>query len=414
MKRPARLLALFVVAIAMTAAACKDDAPREVTVPDPANGTTGTGPVTSDPVPLDEIDISLTPIAEVDSPVAMAAHPVSGNLYVAEQGGNVRQVVVDRSEGAITYRLTPEPALDLGDDTRARGEQGLLGIAFSPDGDRMYVDYTDAESATVVAEYTMTGDRPDPSTERLVLRVPQPFANHNGGQLTFGPDGFLYIGLGDGGAAGDPQGRAQNPDELLGKILRIDPLTSTATDPYAIPAGNPFQTGGGAPEIWMLGLRNPWRFSFDRATGDLWIGDVGQNTTEEITWLPASAEGAGRGANLGWDLREGSKAFEENGPVPEGLVDPIFEYANGGDNCAVTGGYVYRGDAIPALDGVYLFGDYCAGHVRALVARDGVLIEEADLGVSVATNSLASFGEDGTGEMYVLSTEGTVYKIEPA
>lgn len=410
-----RLTALAVVAVvALAGAACGDDgAPREVTRPAPGTVPGDTGPRPAD-VGLSEVGVALTPIAEVDQPVGMAAHPTNGNLFVIEQGGAVREVVVDRSEGSITYRLTPEPVLDLGDDTRARGEQGLLGIAFSPDGTRLYLDFTDPEGTTFVVEYTMDGDRFDPASERVVLQVAQPFSNHNGGQLAFGPDGFLYIAMGDGGSAGDPQDRAQDPDELLGKILRIDPLTASNGQPYGIPAGNPFVAGGGTPEIWILGVRNPWRFSFDRDTGDLWVADVGQNTIEEITWLPASADGAGRGANLGWNVKEGSKPFEGDGPPPANLIDPVFEYANGGDNCAVTGGYVYRGDAIPALQGAYIFGDYCAGHIRALVARDGQLMEEADLGVSVAPNSLSSFGEDLDGEVYVLSTEGTVYKIEPA
>jgi glucose/arabinose dehydrogenase len=310
--------------------------------------------------------------------------------------------------------LQSQPALDISDMTRAQGEQGLLGIAFSPDGSRMYIDYTDLDGDTHVVEYRMSGGGVDESSRRELLFVEQPFANHNGGQLAFGPDGFLYIALGDGGGQGDPQGRAQNTSDLLGKILRIDPSQPSGGRPYGIPAGNPFATGGGAPEIWIYGMRNPWRFSFDQATDDLWVADVGQNETEEIDLLPAAPEGAGRGANLGWNLREGDHEFR-GGDEPEGLVDPIFTYPNGVDGtCSITGGYVYRGRAIPQLTGAYIFGDYCAAEIHGLLARDGQVVDERSLGVSVATRSLSSFGQDLDGEVYVLSTDGTVYKIEPA
>jgi glucose/arabinose dehydrogenase len=211
--------------------------------------------------------------------------------------------------------------------------------------------------------------------------------------------------MGDGGGAGDPQGRAQDTNDLLGKILRIDPTAPSGGRAYGIPAGNPFASGGGAPEVWLTGVRNPWRFGFDQASGDLWVADVGQNSIEEIDWLPASPEGAGRGANLGWNLREGTRPFG-NGEGDGDFVDPIFEYENGGDNCSVTGGYVYRGDAIPGLEGAFLFGDYCAADIRGLLARDGEMLDERPMGVSVAANSLASFGQD--------ADDGTVYKIEPA
>lgn len=362
---------------------------------------------------LEEVRIELTPVAEVRSPVAMAARPTTNDLYVAEQGGRVRRITIDRSEEEPTYDLDTEPALDLTDETRAQGEQGLLGIAFSPGGDRMYLDYTDLDGDTHIVEYRMSGDDVDADSRRELLFVEQPYANHNGGQLAFGPDGFLYIAMGDGGGQGDPQARAQNTNELLGKILRIDPSQPSGGKAYGIPAGNPFAGGGGAPEIWIYGVRNPWRFSFDQSTGDLWVADVGQNTTEEIDWLPETNDGAGRGANLGWSLREGAEAFGGNEPVAD-LVDPIFEYENGGDNCSVTGGYLYRGQAIPALTGAYIFGDYCASELRGLLARDGALLDERSLGVSVATRSLSSFGQDLDGEVYVLSTDGTVYKIEPA
>jgi glucose/arabinose dehydrogenase len=372
--------------------------------------STTTGPVES----LEGVEVELVPIAEVRSPVAMAARPATNDLYVAEQGGRVRRVTIDRSEEEPAYDLHSQPALDISDQTRAQGEQGLLGIAFSPDGSRMYLDYTDLDGDTHVVEYRMSGNEVDADSRRELLFIEQPFPNHNGGQLAFGPDGFLYVAMGDGGGQGDPQRRAQNTNDLLGKILRIDPSQPSGGMQYGIPAGNPFATDGGGPEVWLYGVRNPWRFSFDRATDDLWVADVGQNDTEEIDWLPASPEGAGRGANLGWNLREGERQFRDNQPVP-GLVDPIFEYPNGVDGtCSVTGGYVYRGRAIPGLVGAYIYGDYCVAEVRGLLARDGSVLDERSLGVSVATRTLSSFGQDLEGEVYVLSTDGTVYKIEPA
>jgi len=375
-------------------------------------GSTG-APDTTANRSLDDVTIELTPIAEVRTPVALAPRPATNDLFVAEQGGRVRRITIDRSEGEPAFDLQADPVLDISDQTRVQGERGLLGIAFSPDGDRMYLDYTDTDGDTHIVEYRMSGDEVDTDSRRELLFVEQPLANHNGGQLAFGPDGFLYIAMGDGGGSGDPDERGQDTDDLLGKILRIDPSQPSGGRAYGIPAGNPFATGGGAPEIWLYGVRNPWRFSFDTTTDDLWVADVGQNEIEEITWLPAATEGAGRGANLGWNLKEGFDPFRDNEPVA-GLTDPIFEYPNDGDNCSVIGGYVYRGRSIPALSGVYLFGDYCASEIRALLVRDGEVVDERNLDVSVAERSLTSFGQDLEGEVYVLSTEGTVYRIEPA
>jgi glucose/arabinose dehydrogenase len=402
-------------------AACGSDG-DDATTDDPAtahteavSGSTSTTAATDGPVEsLEGVEVELVPVAEVRSPVAMAPRPTTNELYIAEQGGRVRRVTIDRSEEQSAYDLDSQPALDISDQTRAQGEQGLLGIAFSPDGSRMYLDYTDLDGDTHIVEYRMSGNDVVADSRRELLFIDQPFPNHNGGQLAFGPDGFLYIAMGDGGGQGDPQRRGQNTDDLLGKILRIDPSQPSGGTQYGVPAGNPFATEGGAPEIWLYGVRNPWRFSFDRATDDLWVADVGQNETEEIDWLPAAPEGAGRGANLGWNLREGDRQFRDNQPVP-GLIDPIFEYPNGVDGtCSVTGGYVYRGKAMPDLVGAYIYGDYCAAEIRGLLARDGSVLDERSLGVSVATRTLSSFGQDLDGEVYVLSTDGTVYKIEPA
>jgi hypothetical protein len=221
------------------------------------------------------------------------------------------------------------------------------------------------------------------------------------------------VGLGDGGAGGDPSGTGQRNDDLLGSILRIDPLGTAGGEGYAIPDDNPFVDGGGSPEIWVYGVRNPWRFTFDRDTGDLWIGDVGQESIEEITYLPADGdEPAGRGANLGWAEMEGSAVFGD--AEPDGHVPPVHEYASNDGNCSVTGGYVYRGEAIEGLDGAYHYGDFCAGELLSLrVDDEGALVDQRSLEVSLGSNTLSSFGEDLDGELYVLSLgEGKVYKLE--
>jgi glucose/arabinose dehydrogenase len=421
---PARrvLSSLVALGLAGTLLACSDDAATTTTGGDePTPATSGGGSVMAAP---GTAAIELRPIAELDSPVALAPHPVTGDLYVAEQGGAVRRIEIGDEGGRPTFTVDRRPALDLTAETEATGERGLLGLAFSPDGEHLYVDYTDLQGDTHVVEYRMDGPRADPGSARQLLFVDQPYPNHNGGQLVTDAEGHLYIGMGDGGAAGDPQNRAQNLDDLLGKILRIDPAGAGGGRPYGIPADNPFVDGGGRPEIWIWGVRNPWRFSFDRETGDLWVADVGQNDVEEINLLPATAEGTGagparsgppgRGANLGWRYKEGTRPFQGTPPEGLSLVDPVSEYEHRGTDCSVTGGFVYRGTAVPALRGVYVYGDYCTAELRGLVVVDGREVDDRSLGVSVAENSLSSFGEDLDGELYVLSTEGTVYRIEPA
>jgi glucose/arabinose dehydrogenase len=267
------------------------------------------------------------------------------------------------------------------------------------------VNYTDPDGDTNVVEYTMDGGRA--RAARRVLRIDQPFSNHNGGNLVFGPDGYLYIGMGDGGSQGDPMQNGQNLSARLAKMLRIDPRPSGGR-PYGIPPDNPFVGRGGArAEVWAFGLRNPWRYSFDRETGDLWIGDVGGGEREEVDFEPAGSRG---GRNYGWSLMEGTVRQSEN--LPPGLVEPIHEYETGdGGTCAIVGGYVYRGNAIPALRGAYLFSDYCAGTIRALRYEGGKVVQQRALGLEVG--SLASFGEDQDGELYVLSLSGSVYRIVP-
>ncbi len=367
----------------------------------PSPGGTST-PSASSPSPptgphLAEVRIRLERVAVLDQPLAMAARPGDDALYVAEKSGRVIALLEGRR---------PRVVLDLSGRVSTGSEQGLLGLAFSPDGRFLYVDLTDPAGDTRVLEYRVGPEGIDPATEREVLRVDQPYANHNGGQLAFGPDGYLYVGLGDGGSAGDPEGRAQSLGTLLGKILRISPRPQGGR-PYGIPPDNPFvERAGARPEIWAYGLRNPWRFSFDRETGELWIGDVGQGAWEEIDVLPP---GPG-GANLGWDLLEGSHPFEgEVGDLRSVL--PVYEYPHDGAVCAVTGGYVYRGRAIPELRGAYVFGDFCDGALQALVLRDGRAVHR-ELGPVVP--ALASFGEDADGELYALSLEGPVYRLIPA
>jgi glucose/arabinose dehydrogenase len=343
--------------------------------------------------------VRLARVARLEQPVAMAVRPGEDNtLYLVEQVGRVRVV-----RGG---RLDPTPVVDISAKVTAGGEQGLLGLAFSPDGRYLYLAYTDADGNHQISELTMTGQRADPGSERSLLHFDDPFANHNGGQLAFGPDRRLYIGFGDGGSGGDPLGNGQSLGTLFGKILRIDPRPSGGR-PYGIPRDNPFVGRDGArPELWDYGLRNPWRFSFDAATGDLWIGDVGQNSYEEVDHEPA---GSG-GRNYGWNRREGLHAFN-GGDRPAGAVDPVIEYGRG-DGCTVIGGFVYRGRRIPGLRGAYLYGDYCSGWVRAARSGGGKVSEQRDLGLQVS--SLSSFGTDADGELYALSLTGDVFRIVPA
>jgi glucose/arabinose dehydrogenase len=343
-------------------------------------------------------DVRLVPVAELEQPVAMATRPGERTLYVAEQVGRVRAI-----RGG---RLDPDPVVDISGKVTAGGEQGLLGLAFAPDGRYLYLAYTDGNGDHQISELTMGGQRADPGSERSILNFEDPFGNHNGGQLAFGPDDHLYIAFGDGGGGGDPLGSGQSLGTLFGKILRVDPRPAGGRA-YGVPPDNPFVDRDGArPEIWAYGLRNPWRFSFDAATGDLWIGDVGQNAYEEIDFEPA---GSG-GRNYGWNRREGRHPFNGGGR-PDGAVDPVIEYGRD-DGCTVIGGFVYRGRRIGGLRGAYLYGDYCSGWVRAARTRDGKVLEQRDLGLEVP--SLSSFGTDAAGELYALSLAGGVYRLATA
>ena len=321
-----------------------------------------------------------------DDPLDIVAAPGEPRrLYVVEQGGTVR--VVERG------RVRPGNFLDIRDRTEGGGEQGLLGLAFDPGYAKnrfLYVNYTDRSGDTRVVRYRTNGRRALPGTARQLLRVDQPYSNHNGGDVVFGPDGFLYVGLGDGGAGGDPEGRAQNMSTYLGKMLRLN-----------------VRRPGSAPEIVGVGLRNPWRYSFDRATGDLFIGDVGQGSVEEVDYTPRSSPGL---ENYGWDLYEGSQRFEEGQPGPGQLVFPVFEYGRAGGSCTVVGGYVYRGKARRAERGRYIVGDYCSGFVWSFRVRAG---EASGVRREVfRIEGLTSFGEDLAGELYAVSqADGTLYRL---
>ena len=422
-------LAAIAVVVAVLAGACGGDSSPNTnrTTVTSAPAGAGTGPTTDGgagpgPTAIEAGALKLHEVASLDAPVDLTARSGSDDLYIAEQGGKVKRLQVKRTTDPKTNVITKTlgsvdsgSVLDLSDEISTGGERGLLGIPFSSDGRKLYTDYTDPDGNTHVVEFPMDGDRADTRNRRELLEVDQPFPNHNGGRLVFGPDGYLYIGLGDGGSSGDPNGNGQNTQALLGKILRIDPEAPTDDKPYGIPAGNPFADGnGGAPEVWLYGVRNPWRFSFDPSNGDLWIGDVGQDLIEEVDQLPSFlGRDAGKGADLGWNQMEGSKPYQ-GGTAPAGAIPPVFDYPHTGGNCSVTGGFVYRGSVIPALQGVYVFADYCVGDIRGLLARNAVRLDERSLGIPVGAGQVTSFGEDADGEIYVLSGSGPIYRIEPA
>ena len=365
-----------------TASAPAPPAPRTTAAPTPA--------------PSARPAVRAARVADVQGALALAVRPGDDGLYLAHKGGRVTVV-----RGG---RVDPTMVLDLGSEVSQGAEQGLLGLVFSPDGGHLYVNFTNRAGDTRIVEFAFRDGVGDPSSRRELLAVEQPFANHNGGNLVFGPDGYLYIGLGDGGSRGDPNNNGQRLDTLLGKMLRIDPRPGDGR-PYSIPPGNPFTGRPGArPEIWAYGLRNPWRYSFDRGTGDLWIGDVGQNSREEVNRVPASSRG---GENYGWNRFESRQRF--SGQPPPDYVPPVYDYPLSGGNCAETGGYVYRGVRIPGLRGVYVFGDYCQGQLFGLFA-EGDRFRAESLGIDVAT--LSSFGEDAAGELYVLSLTGGLFRLE--
>ena len=357
-------------------------------------------------------DVGLETVASgFDQPLVVTdANDDTGRLFVAEKGGTIRVIAGDGT-------VQDAPFLDITDRVGAGGsEQGLLGLAFPEnfaDSGVFYVDYTDHDGNTVVSRFRVGLDAgaADPGSEQVILRQEQPFANHNGGSLVFGPDNYLYIGFGDGGSQGDPNGNGQNLGTWLGKILRIevDPEQVPDGQPYGIPEDNPFiDTDGAKPEIWAYGVRNPWRFSFDRETGDFWLGDVGGSQLEEVDHVPNADAG---GQDFGWNIMEGTSCYRGDGCDEAGLTLPVLEYTHD-FGCSITGGYVYRGEAMPDLVGTYLFADYCSGLLwgggqdagGAWVMSDPI---ETDL-------SISSFGEDDAGEVYITDLGGgDVYRLAP-
>ncbi len=320
----------------------------------------------------------------------------SGRMFVLEQAGRIRIVKAGK--------VATGTFLDINGKVGSAGnEQGLLGLAFHPDfkaNPYFYVNYTDVSGNTVIARFTANGDAADPASEKDLLHVEQPFPNHNGGVLRFGPDGYLYAGLGDGGSAGDPFGNGQNKAVLLGKILRLD---VDHGDPYQVPPDNPFGN-----EIWDYGLRNPWRFSFDTATGDLYIGDVGQDTWEEVDYVPV---GQG-GLDFGWNYREASHVYKGQPPATLKLTYPVTEYSHTGGRCSITGGFLYRG-SMPEWQGIYLYGDYCSGEIWGMIrSTDPSSKTGWDSKVLFETGAnITSFGQDPTGEVYFAGRDGTIYQL---
>jgi glucose/arabinose dehydrogenase len=371
-------------------------------------GILGSLVITVSPAPPGgPVAVTLQEVATgLDFPLYLTSPPGDQRLFIVEKGGAIR-VIKDGT-------LLDQPFLDLTGRVSTRPEQGLLGLAFPPDyavSGRFVVHYTDLSGDTRVSFFRVSGDpdRADPATESVVLTAKQPGPSHNGGQSLYGPEGFLYIGLADGGSRdGNDRGRGQSLNDLLGSILRID---VSAGSGYTVPPDNPFVgTPGVRPEIWSYGLRNPWRFSFDRAAGDLYIADVGDHHWEEVEAATA-AEGAGKGLNYGWSLMEGRECLQA-GCDQTGLTLPVLEYDHS-QGCAITGGYVYRGAAIPGLQGQYFYSDFCQGWVRSFRLVAGSAAEEADWPTLMPGGMVTSFGEDAAGELYLLTAEGRVLRIAP-
>jgi glucose/arabinose dehydrogenase len=414
----------FALALVLATAACGPRVQAPTVVPTPAasnNASTGptataigpsntpTAAATSGPFVAANVQVSAAMVTKIHGSALAIAAPDdgTGRLFVVAQEGQIWSI----GRGPA-YDLAP--MLDLSKEITSGGERGLLGLALHPGfakDPRAFVNYTDLDGNTVIASFRLTSDGAafDPSSEQVILRQQQPFPNHNGGGVEFGPDGDLYIALGDGGSGGDPQGNGQNLGTFLAKMLRIDVdvASSRGGGPYTIPADDPFVAKAGAkPEIWLYGLRNPFRFSFDRATGDLWIGDVGQDHWEEIDVVRAADRG---GEDFGWNITEGNHCFKPaDGCNTSGLTPPVSEYGHD-QGCAVIGGNVYRGAAYPILDGGYLFSDSCSATLWAIPASATSMV--APVPVGQLGGSPAGFGEDQAGELYLARLDGTIWQL---
>lgn len=407
---PRRRSAVFVVIAAMTIAASLPAAATASIAPTPITdgGASPAAPTSS--------TVKLTVVTSAVSQPVLVTSPRDGTnrLFIVEKTGKVRIVKAGS--------LLAAPFLDLSANVTKGGEQGLLGLAFHPGyktNRKFYVSYTNLSGDSVVREYRASSTNPNrvaTGSGRTIIRIDQPYANHNGGMIAFGRDGYLYIGMGDGGSAGDPGNRAQNVNSLLGKMLRINVNGSTATRNYLIPSSNPYVGRTGRDEIWQRGLRNPWRFSFDRANGNLWIGDVGQNRYEEIDRAIRTTTGPGRGINWGWRVMEGFHCFKPaTGCSTTGKTRPLLEYSHAANGrCSVTGGYVYRGTKIPALAGWYVYGDYCSGEVWAVSSTASSRPTPVRLLGTGSGRLIAGFGQDDADELYLADLGGTVYRIEAA
>ena len=420
----------------------------------------GTGPTT-----ITQSMRSFEVAGGFDDATNLVSRPMRNQLWVTQRSGAVRAIEIETSwslELGQTqrsgFKAYPSPLLDISSEISTQGERGLLGIAFSTDARTLFLSYVDKRGELVVASWSVTDPIPppitvpppattstvpgtpsssptsttlppttttttnpllpvlpepviEPGSKRIILTIARDGDTNYSGQLMLGRDGFLYIGVGDS-PSGQAEKTAQNPESLLGKVLRIDPGGATFAEPYVIPPGNPFATGGGAPQIWITGAQNPLRFSFDRANGNMWVTDAGRLKFGEIDYLPAS-QGAGQGDNLGWPFKDGKEA----GPTPDGapssLISPLVVSPSSGPGCPLIGGFVYRG-SVTNLQGIYIYGDHCTGTVRGLLQRRGVVFEDKAIGPQLGANSIIAFTEDNQGELYLVTTGGSVQRLAAA
>lgn len=389
--------------------ASTDDAASSTEETAPGATTPADGTATSETWAAERYGLEF--VAALNQPMALVARPGSDDLWVAERDGRVRRLTVapEPPESGSRFTVEDEVVLDISDRVTTDGERGLLGIDFSPTGDRLYAHYSDANGDSVIASFPMDETAARSDEETTVLVVGQPFSNHNGADVVFGPDDMLYVALGDGGSGNDPEGHGQNLDTLLGAILRIDPEGSSDGG-YQIPADNPFVGQEAAQaEIWHWGLRNPFRISFDDVTGELWMADVGQNAFEEINVVPAERGGL----NFGWALREAFEPSDVGGPAPDGHVAPILAYDHSAGRCSITGGHVYRGPDAPTLTGVYLYSDYCRGGINGVARDANGTVVESPLRFDEPAQNVIAFGRGPDGGIYVLEQGGGVSLIGP-